>query len=681
MNSSFVSNTLGASTSFNSVDRQNQASKLITLTKTRSALLAVALGAGLMAITGHKAHATSTDCSALNTASYSANANGNFSLNSFQLYTLDAGEIISFSANVPAGASVTITFSGIMVVLDNSTGTSPQNRSGSITVPSSGTTTTSAVLIAVNGLITGGSVNVNFDCAGITPPPPNNANTGNNVAPAVIPVVSVSGTVNPQYGAVADSGVEAFINSPGFGQRFIDPGILPGPLQFVIDAAKKKCEEEIAKLQQELVIANKEGLDNLINERELDIEAERIVFKELIGVKTGLSTKPATEETLRRRLEELKFITRADSKQNSTLRQDNFSGVFHDIAIKYRRIFADREAIDNIIKFVENQIAEAKKKCPEDSDTSSSYISQNDHSSGTAAISRVLKQNSTNTPYTYSANLTPGVSGIIGNFALANPKAKRQWVLFLNTNVSGLDDNRTGADRRARIWNVSAGGSIRLNTKTNIGVSGGYRQGEVTSKANASKLTGDYFSATISGDYLLMKTLSLGLAATYIHGDNTLAIGGGTGDFGVDVFKASVSLSGAFKWQELTISPSLSAGISRINRNGYTDNLGVIVPGSEKTHGNVNFGASVSKTFLFVDGFKSITPSLSLGGGYFFRENFDATLTSGTTAKQLGFGANLATGLDLRMDNGIGVNIGGSYGLFQNDIQIWSLNAKLSKVF
>lgn len=411
---------------------------------------------------------------------------------------------------------------------------------------------------------------------------------------------SSSSSVNPSYGAVADSGVEVFVSA--ITQNFGIPKP-EAPLQFTL-FDPEACDR-IDELKEE------------ISELESDIRGE------VGGAKESL--------------------------------QDELGEV--ELDLRDARIKCD--------KFIDGGAA-----------TPASYVATNQPPSSEIAINNAI-----NSPYTYAASLIPGAGGITGRFGFGNSNATRPWMIYAGSSFTGLDDNRTGADRRARIGEFSAGAKVRWNPKTTIGFTGGYRQGEVTSDANASKLTGEYLSATLSGDFLLKEALSLRLAASYIHGENTLEIGGGTGDFGVDVYNASASLSGAFNRKGYVIEPRLSAGISRVMRDSYTDSNAVFVPGSDITSGNVNLGASISKTLTNIEGFRSITPSVSLGGGYFFREDFDAALTSGATAEQFGLGANLAAGIDMQLGDGMGINIGGSYGLFQDNIQIWSLNAKLEKKF
>jgi len=338
------------------------------------------------------------------------------------------------------------------------------------------------------------------------------------------------------------------------------------------------------------------------------------------------------------------------------------------------------ENVNELLAAARARLEAAKRNCTVSRDNPGelvdNYAPASELSPGAIAINRAI-----NTPYTFSASLLPFANGVNGSVSVADPNARRPWAIFLNSGITGLDDDRTGADRRSRVFNVTAGGAVRWNPKTTIGLSVGYRDGEVTSRANASRLTGEYVSATLSGDYQLMEALSLGLAATYARGDNTLAIGGGTGNFGVNLYSLNASLSRTFRYNDAVISPSLSAAISQTERDSYTDSNAVFVPGSSITSGNVSIGASIAKTFRNTEGFSAITPSLSLGTGYFFRDDLDAALTSGAIARELGLGGNLAAGLDMQLQNGLDLNIGGSYGIFENSVQIWSLNATLAKTF
>ncbi len=497
---------------------------------------------------------------------------------------------------------------------------------------------------------------------------------------------AVSGSINASYGAVADSGVEAFVSGLGFDFGIPEPE--PRQRQFVVDAAAKKlCDDEIAEIEAEIEEFEKRIDDS---ERKLaqiigDVERlERISLREIIeeSRESASSIQVPTDSGIRA----IRLAIESELDGNNSTGQIDFPGVKGKIADRFRKNSSDRRVLEVLLPIQEGKLreakarlAEAKKKCDDLITPASNYVSANLQTSGGITVNEALI-----TAFGDGGSGTVGggvINGVAGNFSVANPKATRPWAIFLNSGITGLDDDRTGADRRARIFNVAAGAKILWDPKTTLGFTGGYQSGKVTSNANASRLTGDYFSATLSADYLLRKALTLGLSATYARGDNTLEIGGGEGDFNVDVFAASASLSDTFVQDGYVIAPRFSAGISQVQRDGYTDSLGVIVPGSDITSGNVSFGTSISKTFTNIDKFSSITPSISLTGSYFFREDLDSALTSGTIAEELGLGANLATGIDMQFNDGMGINIGGSYGRFEDNIEIWSLTAKLIKKF
>jgi len=497
---------------------------------------------------------------------------------------------------------------------------------------------------------------------------------------------AVSGSVNASYGAVADSAVEAFVSSLGFNFGIPEPRVDPRQLQFVVDAAKKLCDDEVAEIEAEIEEFEKRIDDS---ERKLaqiisDVERlERISLREIIeeSRESASSIQVPTNSGIRA----IRLAIESELDGNNSTGQIDFPGVKGKIADRFRKNSSDRRVFERLLPIQDGnlreakvRLAEAKLKCDE-LIAPAGYASTTLQTSGGITVNDALI-----TPFGDGGSGTAGagfINGVSGNFSVANPNAKRPWAISLNSGITGLDDDRTGADRRARILNVAIGGKIRWDSRTTFGIIGGYLRGKVTSDANASEVTGDYFSATLSGDYLLKKALTLGLSATYARGENTLEIGGGTGDFSVDVFAASASLSDTIRRGKYVIAPSLSAGISQVQREGHTDSLGVIVPGSDVTSGNVNFGTSISRTFTNIESFRSITPSVSLTGSYFFRDDFDSALTSGTIAEELGLGANLATGIDMQLNDGMGLNIGGSYGRFEDNIEVWSLTARLTKKF
>lgn len=115
------------------------------------------------------AHAISASCTALKGQTFSytgptaATNPFDMNLNGGAVYTLNAGEKISFNVTVPAGSIVTISFAGETVTVDNTAGGTPLNQTVTITVPNTGPT--SAGTIRFQGHVAGtNTLSVSIDC-------------------------------------------------------------------------------------------------------------------------------------------------------------------------------------------------------------------------------------------------------------------------------------------------------------------------------------------------------------------------------------------------------------------------------------------------------------------------------------------------------------------------------------
>jgi len=474
------------------------------------------------------------------------------------------------------------------------------------------------------------------------------------------------GSANPSYGAVADMSIEAAL-AIGFSYPDLldveDDEEFEAEVQRARNRVLEENPVEIAKLKEKVAENNAEirrlqgELDELARlERIIEIQDDEGLREIAEQERLEASGGPIVNAGIIAQLQENNAALNAEITDLQTQLLNNLGEEFNANAAAVGALNAQNAQTS------QSNYAPLQKSSP----------------GGPAgiAIGKIF-----NTPYTYGVGISSGVSGIASNFAFANRQAERPWALFLNTGIGGLDDKRTGADRKARIREIELGARMRLNPKTNVGIIGRFRDAEVTSAANGSKLTGDYYSLTLSGDRLINETVLLGLAATYTRGENTLTIGGGTGTFDVEVMSANASLSNTLRRNGYTITPGLSASISRTVRDSYTDSNAVFVPGSTRTSGNVNINTAISKTHRNVGNFTVFAPKVSFDAGYFFREDLDAALTSGATSEQLGFGANIAAHIDMQLNDGMEINIGTSYGFFQDNIQVWTLKAGLVKKF
>ncbi|MBL4875456.1 MAG: autotransporter outer membrane beta-barrel domain-containing protein [Cohaesibacteraceae bacterium] len=269
--------------------------------------------------------------------------------------------------------------------------------------------------------------------------------------------------------------------------------------------------------------------------------------------------------------------------------------------------------------------------------------------------------------------------GIKGSYHFGDPSADQPWVIFLNTSGSLASQNRPGSRRPSRVWNIALGFQRRLNPVTVIGMTGAYTRGHVKATATDTRLDVDYVSLAFAGIRQLENNYNAKISATYTHGRNDIRVGTSEGTFNTDAFAAKFDLSKIIELSnQIKLAMGLSAGVKRVKTQSYTNDSGVFIPGTDVTGADASASTTLSKTFVDIGKFASITSSLGLSASFNYRENFDATLANGKKAKQLGLGATLTSGFDFAMDHNINSSIGASYSLFQDNVRSWSLTGKLN---
>jgi len=220
---------------------------------------------------------------------------------------------------------------------------------------------------------------------------------------------SVPSSSNTAYGAVADTGVAAFLTTPGFGAPIGRAEGAGGLFGFGITSITEglvlaaRCEEEILRGQN--LVANGQNTDQA------------------------------------------------------------------------------NAALSDCIEFTRNPIFGTGS----DVSNANGYAGQTNPSDGEAAINEAIN----NAPYIIDANVLPFASGFEGGFSITDPNAKRPWLVFFNSSIAGLDDNRVGADREVLMQTFSVGSKVLWTPDMTIDLSGGYRTGTVQSAATASTLPGN----------------------------------------------------------------------------------------------------------------------------------------------------------------------------------------------
>jgi len=284
--------------------------------------------------------------------------------------------------------------------------------------------------------------------------------------------------------------------------------------------------------------------------------------------------------------------------------------------------------------------------------------------------------------FVVGGSFAPTGNGGAGDFYIADAEADRPWLVAMLVGFSGQDNRTTGADSRSRSVDVTVTSVLLWDEMTAFGLAGTYRDGKVTSNANNSRQDSKSYTLTGSVNRKLVDSLELSVAAAYTRGNNDANVNGATCSFDVDIGSLSTSLSNSFEVQEYIVTPTVSVGVSRVEREAYTDSNGIVIPDSAINSNFASLGANVSRTFNDVETATVITPSAGVSTGYFSSNQPGATLTTGAeTTGQLGRGITFDAGVDIERANGWSVRIGGSYGVFQDEVTAFSLNAKVGYRF
>jgi len=236
--------------------------------------------------------AISADCNALKGQSFSYTGTGpttnpfNQTLNGGATYTLDPGEILSFNVSVPAGGSLTITFGGQSVTVDNTSGTSTLNQTVSITVPDSGGSVTSTIRFSgsVNGTTT---VSADIDC---------NESTSS----------SASGDIGGQIDRVIQSTVPGGSNG---GDLFAAFGV-PAPPRNPCDELQRQVSQLLTEVlsAEGDVIANGHLIDGDVD------PADRAEFNRIAARAENLRAEfERLRETLKKECEDVGSASNTDS--------------------------------------------------------------------------------------------------------------------------------------------------------------------------------------------------------------------------------------------------------------------------------------------------------------------------------------------------------------------------------
>ncbi|MDH3600661.1 MAG: autotransporter outer membrane beta-barrel domain-containing protein [Candidatus Tectomicrobia bacterium] len=250
-----------------------------------------------------------------------------------------------------------------------------------------------------------------------------------------------------------------------------------------------------------------------------------------------------------------------------------------------------------------------------------------------------------------------------------------RWNSWIAGRYTDFDDDQANADRDGHLWWITSGLSYQFSERTTVGAFSRVRQGEVDSVALNAGLDSDFYGG---GVFLVTQGASgvrLLTGALYESGDNDIRIGDSvttaTGSFDSDQWTVEARLDKRINRGQHWIEPAVKVLYTELERDAYTNSIGLFMPGSDITLGRLTFGPTIGTT---IDrGGTTIKPFARVNGVWDF-ENEDAfTLTSGVVVSNADTAINVGGGAEITYANGLVLTAAGDWFSFDSDLDGWSV--------
>lgn len=266
---------------------------------------------------------------------------------------------------------------------------------------------------------------------------------------------------------------------------------------------------------------------------------------------------------------------------------------------------------------------------------------------------------------------SPGADGRSFTFAASTEALFRHAALQLDDNATGpasmppltiggmpvniwVRGRGTIFDRQKRAgsdgWaaHLLSGVALRVNDDLVLGAFGSYLTGESDQKATGTEVKTSQAGGGVYARLRVTGRLSAGLSASRETGEQDIKTRTATGTADTDLWTLSGSLSGSYMVAPVVLTPSLSVTYADSERDPYTDSAGTAIPGSRSQDTTVAGALTVSRSFVYEDGWiRRATPRLNATLNYFAREKDTLRLSATEVIDRADWGGNVGAGVTL----------------------------------
>jgi hypothetical protein len=281
-----------------------------------------------------------------------------------------------------------------------------------------------------------------------------------------------------------------------------------------------------------------------------------------------------------------------------------------------------------------------------------------------------------------SANLTDA------NVSLKGGSKTRPWKIFLKGESHGLNDNRTGLDRRGEQYKIDVGVLKRISARTSLGAQFSVKDGDVKSRALNARLDSTLYG--VSGfvrHKLARRTVFSGMVG-YQRGDNDLNLNGANGTYDSKILSGSARLQTSVQLgkdkNKTTFNPDVRFTAHRLKNDGFVLSNGDMTLKKNITITHFSLGGDFTTQHLSEEAkAKGEGPIRTRLGFHVVHTGHSGVLnlTNGIVdADEVGFGARVNGGVSKDLKDGVRVGFRGSFSYF-DDVKTYSLSGRVSKKF
>jgi len=202
--------------------------------------------------------------------------------------------------------------------------------------------------------------------------------------------------------------------------------------------------------------------------------------------------------------------------------------------------------------------------------------------------------------------------------------------------------------------------------------------GSVKSPVNNLNIDTTGYSLGAYGRYRLGEEIDLNVSTRLGLTTSDISVSGTTGSYDTRLASFTVGISGQEQLSDsIWMRPAISLTNTWVNREDYTNSLGTNIGGNTSWSGNLTAGPTIGTSLTPPEGFNRFEPAIGLRATYTYSDQDSQTGTV-TTSETNYLSLSLSPQLSMEMENGMNLDLFGSYFGIGADLDGWSVGGTIS---